>query len=97
MSLRQMTRVRPLLMLLALAALSGPVAGQGQQRAEQRSEPYGGLTFRNIGPASMAGRVDDLAVSNRILRSSTSAPRMAASGKPRTTARPSKRSSRTRG
>jgi photosystem II stability/assembly factor-like uncharacterized protein len=44
-----------------LAALATGVAAQ-QQRTEQRSDPFAGLTFRNIGPATMGGRIDDLAV-----------------------------------
>src|SRR5688500_1917769 len=52
--------------LLAAVILSGDIAGgQGQPRpapAPPSTDPFAGLQFRNIGPASMGGRVDDLAV-----------------------------------
>ena len=38
------------------------VGGQTQPKPAPAPEPFGGLTFRNIGPATMGGRVDDLAV-----------------------------------
>jgi photosystem II stability/assembly factor-like uncharacterized protein len=54
-------------LLVAFAALlagSGNLAGQAQQRAATApaSDPFAGLQLRNIGPASMGGRIDDLAV-----------------------------------
>ena len=52
--------------LLAVFAFSGNIAGQATQRptstATTTPDPFAGLQFRNIGPASMGGRVDDLAV-----------------------------------
>jgi photosystem II stability/assembly factor-like uncharacterized protein len=55
-----------LLCVLAAIALTGSRAG-GQAAptrppAASPTDPFAGLTFRNIGPASMGGRVDDLAV-----------------------------------
>ena len=34
----------------------------GQARSEATADPFAGLKFRSIGPATMGGRVDDLAV-----------------------------------
>ena len=49
--------------LLAMLAMTGDLAGQAPARAtEPPADPFAGLQFRNIGPASMGGRVDDLAV-----------------------------------
>jgi photosystem II stability/assembly factor-like uncharacterized protein len=47
-----------------MLALTGEMKGQGAQRpaAETKPDPFAGLQFRNIGPATMGGRVDDLAV-----------------------------------
>jgi photosystem II stability/assembly factor-like uncharacterized protein len=54
------------LLLLVVAAVGVTAFGTDQQRAQdqqsQRNDPYAGLTFRNIGPATMGGRIDDLAV-----------------------------------
>ncbi len=39
------------------------VGGQAQPRpAPSATDPFAGLSFRNIGPATMGGRIDDLAV-----------------------------------
>ena len=52
----------------AVATSHSVVAKEDQQRppaapaAEAPADPFPGLKFRNIGPATMAGRVDDLAV-----------------------------------
>jgi photosystem II stability/assembly factor-like uncharacterized protein len=53
--------------LLAVLALGTPAGGQAPAKpaapaAAAATDPYAGLAFRNIGPATMAGRVDDLAV-----------------------------------
>jgi photosystem II stability/assembly factor-like uncharacterized protein len=50
--------------LLATFVLLGDTAGgQGQPRSDPApADPFAGLSFRNIGPATMGGRVDDLAV-----------------------------------
>ena len=50
--------------LSAVLALSGDIAGQGQPRPASATpaDLFPGLQFRNIGPASMGGRIDDLAV-----------------------------------
>jgi photosystem II stability/assembly factor-like uncharacterized protein len=50
--------------LLTVVVLSGDIAGQGAQPPASATapDPFAGLQFRNIGPASMGGRVDDLAV-----------------------------------
>ena len=62
--------------LLALLATVVAIGGDSSLRAEQAAgaaarqpavtteptDPYAGLVFRNIGPATMGGRVDDLAV-----------------------------------
>ena len=60
------------LLALILAAAAGSytaVATAEQQRpaaaaaaAEAPADPFPGLTFRNIGPATMGGRIDDVAV-----------------------------------
>jgi photosystem II stability/assembly factor-like uncharacterized protein/uncharacterized membrane protein YgcG len=62
MTLRRFEPFRLAILLVAIAVSGGPVSGQGQPRAEQRTDPFAGLTFRNIGPATMGGRIDDLAV-----------------------------------
>jgi photosystem II stability/assembly factor-like uncharacterized protein len=69
MNLRHFGPIRLAVLLLAVAALSTAASGQGTtasnqgaQRADQRTDSFAGLTFRNIGPATMGGRVDDLAV-----------------------------------
>ena len=55
-------------LLSAVATSHSVVAKEDQQRpaaattAEAPADPFPGLKFRNIGPATMAGRVDDLAV-----------------------------------
>ena len=53
-----------LLTCLFAVALVGDLAGQSQPRpaSATTTDPFAGLQFRNIGPASMGGRVDDLAV-----------------------------------
>jgi uncharacterized membrane protein YgcG len=52
--------------LMAILTLSGHLAGQAQRPAPPAAapgnDPFAGLQFRNIGPASMGGRIDDLAV-----------------------------------
>ena len=52
-------------LLLALATVT--MTAQGQKPAPPAPaaaapNPFPGLQFRNIGPATMAGRIDDLAV-----------------------------------
>jgi photosystem II stability/assembly factor-like uncharacterized protein len=53
-----------LLTLLALSIVPGRVQTQGQSAPQTAPtpSPFDGLAFRNIGPASMGGRVDDFAV-----------------------------------
>jgi photosystem II stability/assembly factor-like uncharacterized protein len=54
-----------LLTCLLAVGLTGNLAGQGQPRPAAAAAPadlFPGLQFRNIGPASMGGRVDDVAV-----------------------------------
>ena len=64
--------------------------------AAAANDRFAGLQFRNIGPATMGGRVDDLAVlESQSRRSSTSAPPAAACGRPRTWERPGRCSSTT--
>ncbi|MBA3269340.1 MAG: glycosyl hydrolase [Acidobacteria bacterium] len=49
--------------LLATMLVSGNTAGgQEQPRAAAPTDAFAGLQFRNIGPAAMGGRIDDLAV-----------------------------------
>jgi photosystem II stability/assembly factor-like uncharacterized protein len=49
--------------LCAMLALSGDLTGQSPSRpAAPSADPFAGLEFRNIGPATMGGRIDDLAV-----------------------------------
>ncbi len=52
--------------LMVLVALNGnPVGAQrpaAPAAASAPADPFAGLVFRNIGPATMGGRVDDLAV-----------------------------------
>jgi photosystem II stability/assembly factor-like uncharacterized protein len=64
MYLRQSRTIILLAGLLVIVAMSGRVAdGQAPQRpAPAATDLFAGLSFRNIGPASMGGRVDDLAV-----------------------------------
>jgi photosystem II stability/assembly factor-like uncharacterized protein len=62
------------LVLLSVAMVGGDVArlradqagaapaGQARGTAAAPADPFAGLVFRNIGPATMGGRVDDLAV-----------------------------------
>ena len=63
MSLRRF-QIALLIALVTLLAGSGNLAGQAQQRpaAAPSPDPFAGLKFRNIGPATMGGRIDDLAV-----------------------------------
>ena len=49
-----------LLAAIALSATRDKV--HGQARSETTADPFAGLRFRSIGPATMGGRVDDLAV-----------------------------------
>jgi photosystem II stability/assembly factor-like uncharacterized protein len=55
-----------LLFLTAFVALGVQAIGEGQGQPPARppasTDPFVGLSFRNIGPATMGGRVDDLAV-----------------------------------
>jgi len=67
MSFRHSGSVRlAVLLFLVVTAIGAAAFGtdqqQQQQQQTQRNDPFAGLTFRNIGPASMGGRVDDLAV-----------------------------------
>jgi photosystem II stability/assembly factor-like uncharacterized protein len=64
MSLRRAPAARRLLCLLTLVALSGAFAnGQAPTRTTSAApDVFAGLRFRNIGPATMGGRVDDVAV-----------------------------------
>ena len=59
-------RLAVLLLFVVTAIGVGAFGTDQQQRPPQQSpqpnDPYAGLTFRNIGPASMGGRIDDLAV-----------------------------------
>jgi photosystem II stability/assembly factor-like uncharacterized protein len=49
--------------LCAMLALSGDLTGQSPSRsAAPSADLFAGLEFRNIGPATMGGRIDDLAV-----------------------------------
>jgi photosystem II stability/assembly factor-like uncharacterized protein len=62
-----MFRKSCLLVLLAtLVAVSGDLVGAQRPAAPAAAaaptDPFAGLVFRNIGPATMGGRVDDLAV-----------------------------------
>ncbi|HXG90665.1 MAG TPA: hypothetical protein VNJ02_20285 [Vicinamibacterales bacterium] len=52
------------LLLVTVVTLSETAGGQAvpQPPAAAATDPFAGLQFRNIGPASMGGRVDDLAV-----------------------------------
>jgi photosystem II stability/assembly factor-like uncharacterized protein len=62
MTLRR-PRLALLLCLCATVALSGNLVGQSPARpASAPTDIYAGLEFRNIGPATMGGRIDDLAV-----------------------------------
>ena len=50
-------------MILVIALAGGAASGQAPQGATPPpDDPFPGLVFRNIGPATMGGRVDDLAV-----------------------------------
>jgi photosystem II stability/assembly factor-like uncharacterized protein len=51
-----------LLTALLAVAFVGDLAGQGQAPPTTTTDLFAGLQFRNIGPATMGGRVDDLAV-----------------------------------
>jgi photosystem II stability/assembly factor-like uncharacterized protein len=64
MRVRHLHIVGLLTCLLTVVVLSGDIAGQGAQPPASATapDPFAGLQFRNIGPASMGGRVDDLAV-----------------------------------
>ena len=51
--------------LAALVLAGAPVSGQApaaRQTAAEAPDMFAGLSFRNIGPATMGGRIDDLAV-----------------------------------
>ena len=48
-------------LIAAVAVFGDTTVGQGPASAST-SDPFAGLTFRNIGPATMGGRIDDLAV-----------------------------------
>jgi len=45
-----------------LRAEQAPAVASARQAAAAPADPFAGLVFRNIGPATMGGRVDDLAV-----------------------------------
>jgi photosystem II stability/assembly factor-like uncharacterized protein len=67
MSFRKTGSVRLAVLLLLVVTAVGMAAFGTEQPSQQpsqaqRNDPYAGLTFRNIGPATMGGRVDDLAV-----------------------------------
>lgn len=64
MPFRRLNHAGLLTCVVAALALSGDVAGQDAPRpgAAPASDPFAGLQFRNIGPATMGGRVDDVAV-----------------------------------
>src|SRR5690349_13211866 len=47
---------------LAVAAAGWPLIGRAQQGAVKAGGPFDGLHFRSIGPATMSGRIADLAV-----------------------------------
>ena len=50
-------------LLTAVMGFQAPTQGQAPTRpAAPAVDPFAGLKFRNIGPATMGGRVDDLAV-----------------------------------
>jgi hypothetical protein len=83
--------VRPQAQAPAAAAAPAPVINQS-------TDPLlAGFRFRSIGPASMGGRIDDIAVSETDPNIIYSATPSAASSSPRTTACRSSRSSRTYG
>jgi photosystem II stability/assembly factor-like uncharacterized protein len=63
MSVRRFHLVRLLVCVVTTLSMSGTIVGQSSQRAPAAPvDPFAGLQFRNIGPATMGGRVDDLAV-----------------------------------
>ena len=64
MKVRFTSRARRLACLIAtLSVLGTHAGGQTPNRAPAGPpDPFSGLAFRNIGPASMGGRVDDVAV-----------------------------------
>ncbi|HTK28867.1 MAG TPA: hypothetical protein VL309_04920 [Vicinamibacterales bacterium] len=54
--------IRRLSMALALAAALAPITTSSQGAPKIAPSLFAGLRFRNIGPAAMAGRIDDFAV-----------------------------------
>ena len=50
-----------LLLLIAVTSVAGG-QGLGQNQAVPTTAMFAGLKFRNIGPATMGGRIDDFAV-----------------------------------
>ncbi len=57
---------RPFAMLVVASALALPARGVAQTPvAAPTAGPFDGLRFRNIGPATMGGRIDDFAVLER--------------------------------
>src|SRR5688500_4340848 len=69
-SLPALARLPLVAVLVSAVATSGTVVAKAEQQkpapaasaAPAPADPFPGLKFRNIGPATMAGRVDDLAV-----------------------------------
>ncbi len=51
-----------MLALVALSMSAGQAQTPAQAPAAPAASPFDGLAFRNIGPATMGGRIDDLAV-----------------------------------
>jgi len=90
-----MRYARFLALIVALAA--GSYIGRAQQPAAAKSAggPFDTLHFRPIGPASMSGRIADVAVYESNPSIFYVVPRTAASGKPPTLGRRLNRSSRT--
>ena len=61
------------LSILLLASLMTPV-GFTQDGESAPTSPFAGLRFREIGPASPAGRIDDFAAIQREVRRLTESP-----------------------
>lgn len=67
--------------ILSLAFLWSPI-GFSQDGESASTSPFAGLRFREIGPASPAGRIDDFAVLEATRRSSMSPQLLAVCGRP---------------